>query len=150
MKIVIKTKNIKLTPALKNWIGKKINSLEKFVKIFQEKYYDSYFGKGKPKVECWVEVGRDSLHHQKGKVLRAEAQLRFPGRSIRSEAQAKTLREAIVEVKDELQRQLKQTKTKIPISLTRRRQRVLKKMLRLDPAARFKKRKGQRIREEGI
>ena len=141
MKIVIRTKNIKLNRALEDFIEKKINDLEKFLEIFDEKkYFNGYFGKGKPRVEAWVEVEKE------GPFFRAECQMRFPGRSLRSEAQAKDLKLAIVEVKDELQRQLKQYKSKL-IAKTKRRQRVLKKELRLSPAARFYRR--GRIREEG-
>lgn len=149
MKIVIKTKNVELTPALKEWIEEKINLLEKFLKIFQEeKYFDHFFGKGKPRVEAWVEVGKETRHHQKGPFYFAECQMRFPKRSVRSEAFSKNLREAIIMVKDELQRQLKQYKERIPKSLARRRQRALKKELKIHQAARFY-RKG-RIKEEGM
>lgn len=148
MKIVIRAQNIKLTPIFKKYIEEKINSLGKFLKIFQEKtYFNSFFGKGKPKVEAWVEVGRTTRHHKKGNVFRAEVQLRFPKKSIRSEAVSKNLRQAITEVKDELQREFKQYKEKLT-SKTKRRKRVLKKSLHLSPQARFW-RKG-RIREEGI
>lgn len=150
MKIVIKTTDLKLNIALRNYIQEKIDSLEKFANIFQnEKYYDGFFTKGKPKVEVWLEVGRTTLHHQKGPVFRAEAQMRLPEKSLRAEATGKNLRLAIVEVKDELQRQLKQYKNKITAK-TKRRTRVFKKSLRLSPSAKFKKRKGERIREEGI
>ena len=37
MKIIIKTKSIKLNPALRKYIQEKIDSLEKFAKIFQQK-----------------------------------------------------------------------------------------------------------------
>jgi len=152
MKIVIKAKNIKLNRALENLIEEKINDLEKFLQIFQAReYFNHFFGKGKPRVEAWIEIGKESLHHQKGPVFRAEVQLRFPKRSVRSEAIEKNLRMAITTVKDELQRQLKQYKLKTftkTSALTKRRARVLKKFLRLAPQARFW-RKG-RIREEGI
>jgi ribosome-associated translation inhibitor RaiA len=75
--------------------------------------------------------------------------MKFPGRSLRSTACSKDLRLAIVEVKDRLQRQLKQYKNKLQ-ALTKRKTRVFKKSLRLAAAAKFKKRKGVRIREEGI
>jgi len=149
MKIVIKTTNLKLNQALKNFIEEKIGSLEKFSKIFHQKYFNSFFGKGKPRVEAWVEIGKTSLHHQKGPFFRAECQMRFPGKSLRSIARSKDLRLAITEVKDELQRQLKQYKNKLTAQ-TKRRQRHLKKSLRLHSLAKFKKRKGVRIREEGI
>ncbi|XOB41520.1 MAG: ribosome hibernation-promoting factor, HPF/YfiA family [Candidatus Nealsonbacteria bacterium] len=148
MKIIIKTKNIKLNRPLKDYIEEKLNSLEKFLKTFQKKiYYNHFFGKGKPRIEAWVEIGKESLHHRKGPVFRAEVQMRFPGMSLRAEAVSKNLRTAITEVKDELQREFKQYKEKIT-SLGKRKTRALKKDLRLSPQARFY-RKG-RIREEGI
>lgn len=148
MKIVIKTKNLKLNQELSDFIEEKINSLEKFLRIFQtEKYYNHFFKKGKPRVEAWIEIGKITRHHQKGPYFWAECQMRFPGKSIRSTAESENLKLAITEVKDELQRELKQYKEKLT-SLSKRRQRVLKKFLHLSPQARFF-RKG-RIREEGI
>lgn len=125
MKIVIKTTNIKLNRALENFIERKINDLEKFSKIFlPKKYFDGYYRKGKPRAEAWVEIGKTTLHHRTGPFFRAECQMRLPGKSLRSEALAKDLRQAIVEVKDELQRQLKQYKNKL-ITKTRKKQRRL-------------------------
>ena len=76
MKIIIKTKNIDLTQALKNYIEEKINSLEKFAKdLFGEKYFDNFFGKRKPRIEAWVEIGKETLHHKKGPFFWAECQI---------------------------------------------------------------------------
>ena len=148
MKVVIKTKNLKLNRALEEFIEEKINSLEKFAKVFYtERYFDHFFGKGKPRVEAWVEIGKKTLHHQKGPIYYAECQMRFPKRSLRATSQRKDLKLAITEVKDELQRQLKQYKNKLTTQ-TKRRAKVLKKESKLSPSARFY-RKG-RIREEGI
>jgi len=149
MKIIIKTTDIKLTPALEKYIEEKLGPLEKFFKTLynKEKYYNSYFGKGKPRVEMWVEIGKESRHHKKGSVFRAETQMHLPPKSIRAEVIAKNLKQAITEIKDELQRELKQYKEKL-ISLTKRRVRAFKKEVHLSPRARFY-RKG-RIREEGI
>lgn len=150
MKIIIKATNIKLNQALKDFVETKINDLEKFSKIFEsEKYFNGFFGKGKPKAEAWVEIGKVTLRHRKGPFFRAECQIRLPGKSLRSEASSRDLRLAISEVKDELQRQLKQYKNKL-IAKTRRGERKLKKAFRLSPAAKFRIKKGQRIREEGI
>ena len=116
MKIIIKTKNLKLNQTLKNFIEEKINSLEKFSNIgrweggVQKEYLDSFFGKGKPKVEAWVEIGKESRHHQKGPYFFAECQMRFPKKSLRSVAKSEDLRQAITEVKDELQRELEKYK----------------------------------------
>lgn len=148
MKIIIKTKNVELTRALKKYIQEKFNPLEKFAKIFQEeKYFNHFFGKGKPRVELWVEIGKETLHHQKGPFFWAECQMRFPGKSLRATARLKDLKLAIVKVKDELQLQLKRYKEKIT-ARDKREQRVFKKELKISPSARFY-RKG-RIREEGL
>jgi len=164
MKIVIKTTNLKLDSELKNYIQEKIGGLEKFAKVFQEENYfersekqgsqrGSYFERssvrGKARVEVWVEVGKTTLHHQKGDIFRAEAQMHLPEKSLRAEAEREDLKLAITEVKDELQRELKQYKGKTE-AITKRRSRFFKKLLRLSLSARFKKRKGGRTREEGI
>jgi len=150
MKIVIKATNLELNRELKDYIEEKINSLEKFAKIFEsEKYYNHFFTKGKPRVEVWLEIGKTTLHHQKGDIFRAEAQMRLPGKSLRAESERDDLKLAITEVKDELQRELKQYKGKAK-AVTKRKARVFKKLLRLSPLARFKKRKGGRTKEEGI
>ena len=127
MKIVIKSTNLKLTPALKDFIEEKINLLEKFAKIlYSEKYYGHFFGKGKPRVEAWIEIGKETLHHKKGPFFWAECQMRFPGKSIRVTGRAEDLKVAITEVKDELQRELKEYKEKI-MAKEKRGARVLKK-----------------------
>jgi len=150
MKIVIKATNIELNQALKDYIEEKINDLERFLEVFEEEtYYNGFFGKGKPRVEAWVEVGRTTFHHQKGQVFRAEVQMHLPKKSIRAEAIADDLKLAVVEVKDELQRQLKKYKNKISVK-EKRRTRIFKRLLHLSPLARFRKRKGERTREEGI
>jgi ribosomal subunit interface protein len=152
MKVVIKTKDIKLDRALEDFIERKINDLEKFASVFQgEKYFNGYYGKGKPRVEAWVEIGRTTRHHKKGPYFYAECQMRFPGRSLRATSSSFDLRLAVCEVKDELQGQLKQYKEKV-IARRKRGERVLKKDLKLDPATRreIEKVKGTRIREEGI
>jgi len=148
MKINILTKNIKLTPALKDFIEEKINPLEKFAKIlYTEKYVNHFFGKGKPRVEAWIEIRKETLHHKKGPFFWAECQLRFPKRSTRVVAKREDLKLAITEVKDELQRELKEYKEKI-MAKEKRGARIFKKGLKLSPRARFY-RKG-RMREEGI
>jgi len=161
VKVVIKTKNLRLTKTLKSFVEEKVNSLEKFLKIFQPAERFNHFlgspaqilknktwvGKGKPRIEAWVEIGKISLRHKKGPYFWAECQMRLPGKSLRSTARSKDLKLAITKVKDELQRELKEYKEKLT-ALTKRRQRALKKLLKISPQARFW-RKG-RIREEGI
>ena len=116
MKIVIKTKNLKLTPAIRNFIEEKINSLEKFsffgspAQILKNKTWE---GKGKPRAEAWLEIERTALRHRTGKIFRAECQLHLPKQSIRAETQSEDLKIAINELKDKLQRELKEYKNKL-------------------------------------
>jgi ribosomal subunit interface protein len=108
MRINIKATNIKLDEALKIWVEKKIGEIERFLADFGK---DLYF-KQKPQLEIWVEIGKTTHHHQKGEVFRAEAQLYLPKKVIRAEAVSTDLRDAINEVKDELQREIKKYKGK--------------------------------------
>ena len=147
MKIVIKTKNIKLTPAIRNYIEKKIGELERFIQKVESKAHS--FKKGKPLLKAWVEIGRTTRHHQKGKIFRAECQIKFPGKSVRSESVKTDLYLAIDEVKDELQREFKKY-TEKQISKYKRGARKIKRLTRLAFGARFKRKKGERVREEGI
>lgn len=147
MKIVIQAKNLELTQEIKDFIEEKINDLERFSDDFQdEKYFNGFFGKGKPRVEAWVEVGKETLHHRKGNLFYAECQMRFPKKSLRSVAKRDDLKLAITEVKDELQRQLKQYKRKLAAK-TERKARVIKEEIKLSPAAKISK-KGKMGKEE--
>ena len=146
MKIVILTKNIVLTKELQDWIEKKLNQLERFSKLFQKEiYYNSFFGKGKPRVEMWLEIGKTNPSKRKGPIFRAEAQVRFPKKSIRAEAITDDLKKSINKVKELLEREFKKYKERAQ-ALYKRGARKVKKELKISPGARFY-RKG-RIREE--
>ena len=121
VKIVIKATNLELNQDLRDYIEEKIGGLEKFAKVFQnENYYNGFFAKGKPRVEVWVEIEKTTRHHQKGDIFRAEAQMRFPGKSLRAESKRDDLKLAITEIKDELQRELKQYKEKAETAAKRK------------------------------
>jgi ribosomal subunit interface protein len=108
MKVEIKATNLKLTKELKEFIEGQINSLEKFARgTFKERYEEGFFGKRKPTVEARVEIkGKERGFYY------AECNLNFPKRLIRSESLKKNLKSAIIEVKDELQREIKEYKEK--------------------------------------
>ncbi len=135
MKIILKITKIKIDQALENFIKEEIDGLERF------------YGVDELKAEAHLEIEKTTQHHQKGPFFRAECQIRLPKKIVRAEASAKNLKLAVVEVKEELQRQLKEYKEKFSAK-TKRGQRALKKEFHLSPQARFF-RKG-RIREEGI
>ena len=93
MDINIKTKNITLNSALKEFTEDKIKSLEKFL--------------GNTEL-LLAEVELCKLEHgYKGNVFRAEAQIQVKGKLLRAESTMDDLRKAIVDVKDSLQVQIK-------------------------------------------
>ena len=111
MRISIKATNLKLTPDLKSFIEKKIKSLEKFSRIIKEdKSFEYFWGKGKSKVEVWVEIGKETTHHKKGPYFRAECQMRAPHRSLRAVAKREDLKSAINQVKEAMEKQIKKHK----------------------------------------
>ena len=112
MKIIISTKNISLDDPLKVFVEDKIGSLEKFIKDPNDL------------VEVRVEMGKPSRHHRSGKVFYAEVNMKMGGKLLRADTKNYDLRTAVVEVKDELQRQIKKFKGKNsrsnPTSLSKR------------------------------
>jgi len=150
MKIVIKSTNFELNQEIKDYIEEKIGGLEKLADTFsREKYFDGYLGKGKPRAEAWVDVGKLTKHHKTGPYFRAEVQMHLPGKSIRAEAIAENLKMAICQTKDELQELLKKYDEKT-MAKERRGARFFKILTHLSPLAWFHKRKGGRPRAEGL
>jgi len=102
MKIVIKATNIKLTGVLEKYTIEKLTGLEKFLK--------PVFEKTQPTLH--IEIGKLSKHHRTGNIFYAEGQLFLPGKILRAVTERGNLKLAVVEIKDELQRQLKTYKKK--------------------------------------
>jgi ribosomal subunit interface protein len=131
MKITIRTKNLELDQDLKNYVNEKIGeTLEKL--LIREK----------PPLEAGVELTRLTWHHQKGMVFRTEVNLVLHGHKIIAEAGAYSIKEAIDQVKDELETEIKRHRGKEK-DLRIRKERFFKKLLRLSPLAIFRKRKGK-------
>lgn len=126
MQISIKTTNIKLTPAIEEYINQKIGSLEKFINA---DYY-----------KVFVEVGKITQHHRSGEVFRAEVNLELPGKLIRSEAEEWDLRVAIDKVKDQLQQELREYKGRKDTQY-KKGARLAKVFSKISPLAWFKKEK---------
>jgi ribosomal subunit interface protein len=91
MTITIKKTDVVLSTDLENKIHEQIEGLSK--------YYDNI-------ILAAVEVGRESRHHQKGEIFRAEVNLEVPGKLLRAEAEtdelAKSVREMYEKIKHEL------------------------------------------------
>jgi putative sigma-54 modulation protein len=124
MKINIKATGIELTPAISDYVHKKVSSLEKYL----EKGSD---------VVAQVEVGKSTQHHKSGEVFRAEVHLIGAGFDLYAASEQTDLYAAIDVVKDEISRNLTHQKGK-RFALARRGGRMVKDMMRgLNP---FKKR----------
>ena len=118
MNINLKATNFELTPAIREYAEKRVNGLEKFIKMTDES------------VQAWVEIGRTTTHHLNGDVYRAEIQIHIPhyGKGVRAEASRETINEAIDGAHDKIKLELEKVKDK-KISLTRRGARAIKKLV---------------------
>lgn len=134
MKTIIKAKNIKLTEAIEDFINDKIGGLEKFIKSCHK---DDEWERIKPSCEFFVEIEKETRHHKKGPYFRAEVQIHLSGKTLRTEARGEDLKIAIVEIKDEMQQEIKKYKLR-KIDLERRGQRSIKKKFHISPDARFR------------
>lgn len=98
MKINILYKNITPDEPLKVFVEDGIGGLEKFL--------------GSGPVEARVEIGLPSKHHRSGRIYYAEINLKIGGKLLRATCQHEDLRNAIVDAKNELQREIKKFKEK--------------------------------------
>ena len=127
MKVSIRTKNLSLSPNLKDYTDEKISKeLEKL--LINER----------PPIEASIELERTTNHHQKGNIYRAEIQVSLHGHKVISEALGESIEQAIDQVKDELEREIKKHRGKEK-DIGIKRSRFLKKLFHLSPLARFKK-----------
>jgi ribosomal subunit interface protein len=107
MKIIIKTKNFELTPALESFVQEKIEMLKKFIYILKEES-----GMGKTLAEVFIELEKETMHHRKGEIFLAKALIQFPGKTIIVEARSDELNKAIIEVRDNLKEEIAEYKIK--------------------------------------
>lgn|SRR3989338_9492650 len=102
MKIIISGKNISLTPAIKDFVNDKVGLL-----------YKNLSDKESSLAEARVEVGLPSKHHKTGLVYYAELNLSIGSNFFRATENHLDLNTAVVQVKDEIQRQLRKDKDRL-------------------------------------
>ena len=107
MKIIIKTKNLELTPSLENLINKRMTGLSKMINEFQES------------ANLLVEIEKVTKHHRKGDIFSAQALVNLPGKKLVAKAHGENMGLAITEIRDELVIEIKKHKTKV-IDMPRR------------------------------
>ena len=93
-----KATNIIFTPAISEYIEKKLNMLEKF---FSEE-----------DVLVNIEVGRTTRHHKSGDIFRAEIRLNYNGQEYYAVSETEDLYASIDEVKDEIAQELTKKRKK--------------------------------------
>jgi len=86
--------NMELTPAIRQYVEEKLSYLDELLPE-------------DPSIMADVEVGKTTMHHQKGDVMRCEVNLQVPGELLRVEKTEEDLYKAIDKVKDHLARQIK-------------------------------------------
>jgi ribosomal subunit interface protein len=106
MKINIKTTNITLTPAISEYADKRFQKITEFLN-------------NDPSVQCDVELGRTTEHHQKGEIFRAEIHIVAAEKNVYASAEKSDLYSAIDAVRDEILFELRAHKGK-KVSLLRR------------------------------
>ena len=121
MKIIIKSKNLELTPSLQSFIEKKIGTVEKFINILKKDTDDGL----KTLAEIFVEIEKETNHHNKGEIFLVKNQVVLPGKSLMVEFRSDDMFKAIIGAKDELKTEIEKYKVK-KIDKNRRIQRKLK------------------------
>jgi ribosomal subunit interface protein len=119
MKVEVKTTNMDMTPAISEYITKKLVDIERMINVKED-----------TEVLAEIEVGKTTEHHQSGdNLFKAEMNLTISGSMYRSVAKKADIYEAIDEMKDEIMRLIKKDKEKI-MDGVRKGGRQAKEMLR--------------------
>ncbi len=101
MTIQISSKTIDLTPALRDYAEEKMGSLEKYIQRFDDEGV----------AEITLTLARTTMHHRKGDVFEAIADLRLPKKILRATEETTDIRAAIDAVKDKLHVEIEKYKT---------------------------------------
>ncbi len=117
MNINIKATQIELSPALQNYVDKRLKKLGKFL------------DESESPASVQVEIGKETDHHKQGEVFRAEINIDWQGKRFRAEAVKDDLYAAIDAVKDDIANEIKRARRK-DTTLLRRGGRMVKNIIR--------------------
>lgn len=115
MNIIIKATSIELTDPIRDYVQKRISSIEKFI-----------IQKGIP---VYVEIGKTTDHHKNGDIFRAEVSLEYKGSKIYTVVERDDLYSAIDGVEDSLYREITTNQDKVR-SLWKRGAQQVKNMMK--------------------
>lgn len=113
----VKTTNIEMTPAISDYLDKRLSAFDKLV------------SPGDESIKCNVEVGKTTRHHKSGDIFRAEINLHTAGKDFYAVSERSDLYTAIDEVKDETVRLITQHKDR-NVTLMRRGAATVKNILK--------------------
>jgi ribosomal subunit interface protein len=116
MNINIKTSAISLTPAISDYVSKRMEKASKMLE-------------GDTSVKCDIELAKTTGHHHKGDIFRAEVHIVGASKNAYASAETDDLYASIDKVRDEVLRELTGGKAK-QISLVRRSGARLKNMVK--------------------
>jgi putative sigma-54 modulation protein len=120
MQINIQGKNLELTPAIKDYVSKRITDLEKLLSGIESK-------KGEARVD--FEVVKTTNHHKAGEIFHASCRINIDGQKFYGESDSEDLFSAIDEVKETLFNEINKNKDRRQ-TLFRRGAASVKKMLK--------------------
>lgn len=109
---------MELTSAIRDYVNEKIGYLEKFLN---------------EESQAFVEVGRDSNHHQKGEVFLAEVRIKTASGDFFSREYSADLYTAIDTVKEEVQREITKDKTRNQTLFIRGARKIKKRIKGMKP-----------------
>lgn len=96
----INTQDIELTQEIRDYLQKKVDSLDKFVP------------KGETAVNCDVELAKTNDYDSKGQIYYAEINLEIAGNKYRATNYERSLHSAIDRIKEEVSTELRKGKSK--------------------------------------
>lgn len=120
MKINLQGKNIELTPAIKDYVIRKVTNLEKLLFNIE---------KGGGEALIHFEVGKSTKHHKSGDVFHSDCLVKISGEEYYSSADGEDLYQTIDEVKETLFNEIDKEKDHKQ-TIFRRGARSVKKMLK--------------------
>jgi ribosomal subunit interface protein len=109
MKIIITVKNLELTEAFEDFVKEKIGGLKKFIGFLKT---ENNFVRGKDAVEFLIEIEKETKHHRKGPIFQVRVKANLPGKTLIAISKNDDLSRAVIEVKDDLQQEIKKYKLK--------------------------------------
>ena len=114
----IKATNMEMSGAIRDYLNKKLEKLNKFTR-----------GKDDDATQIDVEIGKSTMHHRTGDIFKAEINISLNGERFRAVAETADLYGSIDEAEEEIMNALRKSKDK-KTNLFRRGGQKIKDMIR--------------------